>query len=99
MRALPTPDAQRRSAFRAPRTAIEVRIAAIWEETMKLKRVGVDDDFLELGGHSLVAVRIVARLAKAFSREIPLRAVFDAPTVAQLARLVEENPSAARDGD
>ncbi|HVT59904.1 MAG TPA: amino acid adenylation domain-containing protein [Thermoanaerobaculia bacterium] len=69
----------------APRTDTERRLAAILESVLGIDRVGVHDGFGELGGHSLLALQVVARLRSAFAVELPLRAIFDAPTVAALA--------------
>jgi acyl carrier protein len=92
-KALPAPAAQQRAAmaaYVAARTPGEEVLAGIWCELLGLERVGVDDNFFELGGHSLLAMRVTARLREAFAIELPLRAVFEAPTVAELAAQVEE---------
>ncbi|MEP6741509.1 MAG: amino acid adenylation domain-containing protein [bacterium] len=81
------PDLQRR--FVAPRTPVEKKLAAIWAEFLKLNEVGVHDNFFELGGHSLLATQIVSRMRKVFALEIPLRSLFESPTVAELAEQVE----------
>ena len=72
-----------------PRTEIESMIAAVWEGILKVERIGADDNFFELGGHSLLAAQVVARLRVAFNKPISLRDLFSAPTVADLAALVE----------
>ncbi len=90
-RALPAPAAGRLPAgekFTLPRTKIEKRIAAIWRELLQLERIGVDDDFFALGGHSLLGVQLVARLRAAFEREISLRDLFEAPTVGGVAKKI-----------
>ncbi|MFE0043489.1 non-ribosomal peptide synthetase [Streptomyces albireticuli] len=87
-KALPAPDTGRRdlrSAYVAPRDAVEEVVAGVWAEVLGLDRVGVLDDFFELGGHSLLSTRIVARLRDAFQTDIPLHRVFSRPTVAGLA--------------
>ncbi|MDP8969327.1 MAG: amino acid adenylation domain-containing protein [Actinomycetota bacterium] len=96
--ALPAPDDPRRglaTTWVAPRTATEEVIAAIWSRALGVDWVGVDDDFFELGGHSLQATQAVAEVRQAFAVEIPVRAIFEAPTVARLAAVVE----AQRRGD
>ncbi|HSF39112.1 MAG TPA: non-ribosomal peptide synthase/polyketide synthase [Thermoanaerobaculia bacterium] len=72
-------------ASEAPRTEAEARLAAIWESVLGVPRVGISDSFFDLGGHSLLATQLVARVREAFGVEIPLRALFEAPTVAGLA--------------
>jgi amino acid adenylation domain-containing protein len=73
----------------APRTPAEELIAGIWADVLRLPGFDVEDDFLSLGGHSLHATQILARVGAAFGIELPVRALFDAPTVALLAERVE----------
>ncbi|HSS51591.1 MAG TPA: amino acid adenylation domain-containing protein, partial [Thermoanaerobaculia bacterium] len=88
--ALPAP-AQRGEggAYVAPRSPVEEVLAGIWEEVLALERVGVEDDFFALGGHSLGAAQVISRVLKAFSVELPLRLLFEHPTVAALAEEIE----------
>jgi amino acid adenylation domain-containing protein/FkbM family methyltransferase len=88
--ALPEPAAERpAAAWEAPRTPIEEVLAGIWEELLGVRQVDRRDSFFELGGHSLLATRLVSRLREAAAVELPLKAVFEAPTLAGLAELVE----------
>ena len=75
--------------FAAPRTPTEERICAVWAEVTKQDQVSVDDDFFESGGDSLMAVSLVNRLSRAFGCMLPLQILFEAPTAAQLAPIVE----------
>jgi acyl carrier protein len=73
--------------YQAPRNEIEQKIAGIWQEILGIDAVGVDDNFFDLGGHSLLLTRIVSRLRREVAAEIPVRSLFDAPTVAGFAAL------------
>ncbi|UQW99649.1 non-ribosomal peptide synthetase [Streptomyces sp. RerS4] len=88
--ALPAPGPERAATaeFVAPTTAAEEVIAEIWREALRVERVGVHDDFFELGGHSLLATQVVAGIRRALGVRLPLRALFEAPTVAALAHAV-----------
>jgi amino acid adenylation domain-containing protein len=79
-----------RDDFVAPRTPAENAIAAIWAELLKLNRVSVHDNFFELGGHSLLATQAISRLRNIFQAALPLRTLFEAPTVAGLAKYIDE---------
>jgi amino acid adenylation domain-containing protein len=88
--ALPAPvERGEGGAYVAPRSPVEQVLAGIWEEVLELQRVGVEDDFFALGGHSLVAAQVTSRVLQAFSVELPLRLLFERPTVAALAAEVE----------
>jgi len=76
--------------YQAPETPTEVALAEMWTEVLKLDRVGISDDFFEVGGNSLSATRLVARINRAFDTSIPVRKVFERKTVADLALLIEE---------
>jgi acyl carrier protein len=71
----------------APRDPTEQIIAEIWAAILGVDRVGVHDDFFGLGGHSLLATRVLARLRQTFAVELPLRCLFEATTVADLAEV------------
>ncbi|WP_213781832.1 non-ribosomal peptide synthetase, partial [Caballeronia sp. dw_276] len=90
-RALPTPDLSHGEAvFVEPRTESERTLAAILAEVLGVDRVGAQDDFFDLGGHSLLATQIIARLRAASGTELPLRALFEAPVVADLAKRLDD---------
>ncbi|WP_420124963.1 amino acid adenylation domain-containing protein [Longimicrobium sp.] len=90
-KALPAPEfASDEEAYVAPRTAVEEVLAGIWAEVLGVARLGVEASFFELGGHSLLATRVVSRVREVFAVELPLRAFFEGPTVAELTVRVEE---------
>ncbi|HEU4556335.1 MAG TPA: amino acid adenylation domain-containing protein, partial [Longimicrobium sp.] len=90
-KALPAPESRSEEGrFAAPRTPVEEVLAGIWAEVLRLERVGVHESFFELGGHSLLAARVILRLPDVFAIELPLRALFERPTIAELAKAVED---------
>jgi amino acid adenylation domain-containing protein len=95
-RALPEPAAVSGTAgFAPPRTPREELLAWIWEEVLGVERIGRHDHFFDLGGHSLLAVRVLTRVREAFRVELPLRTLFQAPTLAELASRIGEGTAPA----
>jgi acyl carrier protein len=88
-RALPEPQLSGGPAFVGPRTSTEGIVATIWSELLGRTPIGVRDDFFQLGGHSLVATQVISRLSKACGRELPVRSIFEAPTIERLAALID----------
>jgi amino acid adenylation domain-containing protein len=91
-RALPTPDTvgpALGNAFVMPRTPVEEALVRIWTELLRVTRVGIHDNFFALGGHSLLATQIIARVRESLQVELPLRSLFEQPTVAGLAGRIE----------
>ncbi|MGW4774866.1 non-ribosomal peptide synthase/polyketide synthase, partial [Nocardia sp. NPDC004278] len=93
-RALPAPAVQAK-AFRAPVTPVQETVAAVFADVLDLPRVGVDDDFFDLGGNSLIATRVVSRIGAALGTTVPVRALFEASTVEGLAARVESHADGA----
>jgi amino acid adenylation domain-containing protein len=89
--ALPPPPRETPGASegRAPESAVEERVAAFAAELLRLDRIGVEENFFALGGHSLLGTQMIARARDAFGIELPLRTIFEAPTVAQLSAEIE----------
>ncbi|WP_203737927.1 amino acid adenylation domain-containing protein, partial [Actinoplanes italicus] len=90
--ALPDPDSLRpelSAGYRAPAGATEETVAGIWADLLGLDRVGADDDFFDLGGHSLLVARVINRVRAVFGADLPVAAVFDHPTVAGLAAVID----------
>ncbi len=95
----PADDAAPAPSFAAARTPVEEILAALWCEVLGRERVGVDESFFDLGGHSLLATRVLARLRQAFGVEVPLAELFERPTIAGLAPVVEAAIAAGRSND
>jgi acyl transferase domain-containing protein/thioesterase domain-containing protein/acyl carrier protein len=83
-----TDRAQLRTAFVAPQNEIELELCGLFQKLLGVSRVGIHDDFFELGGQSLVAVRLFNRIHKRYQVDLPLSTLFDAPTVAACAKLI-----------
>jgi natural product biosynthesis luciferase-like monooxygenase protein len=78
-----------KKTFAAPATPIEQALGVIWREILGLDKVGTTDSFFDLGGHSLLATQLVSQLREVFQMEVPLRTIFEAPTIGQLARQMQ----------
>lgn len=90
-RLLPDPGTSRpaiETQYVAPRTSIESDLAGIWADVLSLDRVGIYDNFFELGGHSVAAMRVVSRVIQTFQLDLQVKALFDSPTVAEMATLI-----------
>ena len=99
-KALPAPEEVNGAAAReyvAPRTEIEETLAAIWAEVLKVERVSIDDNFFDLGGHSLLATRVVSRTNEVYPRAVTLRDLFEKPTLAEIALLIEQTQAVKSD--
>ncbi|GHG84274.1 non-ribosomal peptide synthetase [Comamonas sp. JC664] len=89
-KALPVPDGLLSAEARAaPRNGTEELIASIWVDVLRTNHAGIHDHFFDLGGHSLLATRVVSRIREAFGVELPIAALFEAPTIATLAERVQ----------
>ncbi len=92
-RALPAPDTSRpelETLYNTPHTPVEELLVAIWSQILPIKRIGIDDDFFALGGHSLLATQVIARIRDMLQVELPLRTVFEAPTIARMAGRINQ---------
>ncbi|ANF97987.1 non-ribosomal peptide synthetase [Paenibacillus bovis] len=85
------------TVFQAPRTATELTLAAIWQDILGVDPIGIKDNFFDLGGHSLRVALMASRIRKELNREIKLREVFEAPTIAELAQVLDRQAEGAHD--
>ncbi|MGA9995999.1 MAG: thioesterase domain-containing protein, partial [Pyrinomonadaceae bacterium] len=95
-KALPAPDymvSESVAGYVAPRTVVEEMLAGLWSQVLRVERVGVHENFFELGGHSLLATQLISRVRQSLEVELPLRELFEYPTVASLAERVEAGKS------
>lgn len=76
-------------AYVTPRTSVEQVLVKIWTEVLGRHQIGIHDNFFELGGHSLLATQLTSRVRDAFGVELPLRSLFEAPTIAELSKVLE----------
>jgi acyl carrier protein len=91
--ALPEPElgySMLEKPYLAPRTRTEEELTRIWQEVLAITHLGIDDNFFELGGHSLTATRLLSRLRDFFQIDLPLRVIFDHPTIASLSQSVDQ---------
>jgi acyl carrier protein len=90
-RALPEPDqtVKETAVFTPPETLVEELLADIWSEVLSIEQISIHDNFFALGGHSLLVTRVLSRLQETVDVALPLRDFFAAPTIAQLAEIVE----------
>jgi acyl carrier protein len=91
-KALPSPDAdvqERESDFEPPATGVEAALAVLWSGQLGVQRIGRRDNFFESGGHSLLAMQLVSRVRDRFGVDLPLKNLFEHPTVAGLAEAID----------
>ncbi len=89
----PAPDTERpelEATAGAPQDTLELQLTQIWQEVLGIRPVGVKDNFFELGGHTLLAVRLFSKIREVFGKELPLPAIFQAPTVEELAEVLRQ---------
>jgi amino acid adenylation domain-containing protein len=96
--ALPRPQDTLPCAGSAPHTEAEAKLLAIWRAVLGVEDLGATDDFFDAGGHSLLAVRLIGRVQEAFDKRLRLNAVFEAPTVVEMARLLDGRPADSESG-
>ena len=86
-KALPNPDldSQRENEYIAPSSETEIKLTNIWQEVLDIEKIGIDDNFFSLGGHSLLATQVLSRIRNQFKIELPIRSLFESPTISQLA--------------
>jgi acyl carrier protein len=97
---LPPPDVARiglGEINQPPRTSVEADLAQIWAEILGVEQVGISDDFFQLGGHSLLATQLVSRIRDRFGVQVPLRRVFETPSIEGLAQYIEAMNGANKD--
>jgi amino acid adenylation domain-containing protein len=94
-----TPASNLPTVYVAPRTPIEEKLVSIWAEVLTIERVGVEDNFFMLGGHSLMATQLIGRIRNAFGYELPLRRLFQTPTIAGLASAIYESQTTNADDE
>ncbi len=81
---------ERNHTYRAPQTWIEERLVLIWQQVLNRQQISIDENFFALGGHSLLAIQVIARVRDIFQVELPMRTIFECPTIMDLARYIEQ---------
>ncbi|HEY0603024.1 MAG TPA: amino acid adenylation domain-containing protein [Herpetosiphonaceae bacterium] len=99
--ALPAPtfESQQGTSFVAPRTPVEQQLAELWSQVLGVDRVGIHDNFFDLGGDSLQVIRLVAKIRDSFQQALQARVLFEHPTIADLADVIEQSQPRPADGD
>jgi acyl carrier protein len=98
--ALPAPDRLRPildTPYVSPRTPIEETLADLWANTLMLDQVGIHDNFLDLGGHSLLATQIISKVIQTFQVALPMKSLFESPTVAEMALIITQHQALQAD--
>ena len=95
--ALPPPERTELDSFVAPATEVEEILAEVWREVLRVERVGIYDNFFDLGGHSLKVHQMLARVGEVFEVEVPLASFFESPTIAGLAQALARELMAQAD--
>jgi acyl carrier protein len=93
-KALPRPENKRpelKQSYVSPRNDVEHKLVQIWQEVLELNPIGINDRFLDLGGHSLAATRVVSQVIKKFELQLSLQSLFQSPTVAEMAVVITEH--------
>jgi tyrocidine synthetase-3 len=93
-RALPDPGNRRPNldtSYVVPGTPLEAELASIWADILCIDRAGIHDNFFDLGGHSLAASRVISQIIQTFQLELPIKALFDSPTIAEMAAIIDQN--------
>lgn len=99
VKALPSPqtdELKARKGLVEPSTPVEIQLAALWQQVLGVSPVGIYDNFFDLGGNSLIAVQLFAHLEQVFGRQLPLAILFQAPTIAQLAEVLNRSDCVAQ---
>ncbi|MCB0165297.1 MAG: amino acid adenylation domain-containing protein [Anaerolineae bacterium] len=89
-KALPAPEYRSGALYKAPTTATEDTMAGIWQEILNLEQVGLEDNFFDLGGHSLLATQLMARVRHTYRIDLPLRSLFEKPTLLEIAQHIDQ---------
>ncbi|HKV40666.1 MAG TPA: phosphopantetheine-binding protein, partial [Blastocatellia bacterium] len=97
--ALPSAPLESAEDYASPRTALEEVICGIWTDLLHLQAIGVHDNFFELGGHSLLATQAISRIREAFDIDVPLRTLFESPTVAGMALAIVQKQAERADAE
>jgi len=90
---LPEPEGTRallETSYVAPQTPVEQTLAVIWQEVLEIERIGIHDNFFDLGGHSLLAMRLIPRIRNTLKIDVPVRNIFETPTIAGLAGALDD---------